>query len=1661
MAGEDSLRRLQILQRDLAAFTENRLPNVERLAVQLDASADDLKRLLARNKKNEQSRAVLAPNTNPQPTTIKIDNVEYRIQEQFRQDALLVADELDLDEMEAAKLCIEAPPVDLSIADTTQALRALLRFHDRRQTLLDCLRMILHLSLELDHNDEMLHDTAGIDLNDIIDERSAAFKVVAREIIQGGDSGGQAECSAFWRKCIDGLTDIESYIKKVVEHKQKVIMTGQSLEGDIGDALQAQRLSLTYQHECLSTILAHLVEGSYVQAEDYRVFLNKAAATETDIDIAFHYIPIIVCGAKTFATNPSMTIENGRDLHALFATGPAQLQWKLPNFKSAATVLWLAEYNARFSTTSIDQSQSEADRKKGEEARAALFFDALKERAFHFLLSAASFFRPIVWYEPSRAGITDFLVDLAPAIPAVAIPPDVPRASEAFATTALREIQAFTGAFVENMPDTLRRLRTEEDEKRRNHLSQPLNGPVQFDMDLERFIVIMACAFHDDVDATQEFWADKESSLYGFLRWVSQRLPTPRVAAFCQLLRSIACDDASANNAHRFLLDDIGMASAKLGKAYAVSWKQIFNELELYASTLRNQPALPHLPGGQNGGSTDNDLTEPETGIMLDAYLGLAAHICRTSPEARNWLLKDQPFHLGKTMIELIKTDVNARIKACCLDMLSALLTDKVLEVRNGVWVLIDSWVSGAEVDASVTRPKGRPKFSAKQYLEIFAENAEAGAAFVGLLNALVAPVGSTEITLDMLPFPEHLGAPNRHPGIDTYVDFVMHSVFAQKVMRLYAAGEEVMIDLLRFACLEFAHTCLASFNENLVLLANFSDVGIETAMETKSLVTYARLHPFARVMEWLFDKAVLQSLFLTIQRSNDRLDDAHPGSPLVQSTIRAIQLLNIAWDLQPTYFNVVRRTIATQASRRQPASISTLSSVDEIFLSQLSAVADVAKYTTSQHTGLSLESISLMHKIGSSRKLSQTVDAGVERMHRGNRIIGALTHLSTALTLELRPVFAVEQWDLESDRIPSKLVKAKALLDLLNSSIDSAGGRPSLAHSLLGFNCYERFLDILPNGAFASGASLFHAIAICAANDPIAINNSNTSWLLGIKRGCLSIVLKLLLSTLTTHIVQPELRAMEFQAALSRNQCPASEIPLWDQKQLHDPNVLLDSSATAIVDFMHIRELYFELCASDLRNASDQGSFSVQERVMGSLLGTIKLPTGEQVATVSVFDLVDFFELETTTASDVNCTLLADVDMSVCTKEISETISAYDVRMAEELLLFRKRELLDKGAIADMQQIDDEIRAILASLTSQNNWSAIQTARLDALEAWTDLMSLVVSKGGLKPSDIVAFSLQGLLIVLPKLEKSLTENLDAAALMAKVTLTLTQVIGPASLSSSQQTANVTAERLLATYRVALKALTDSSTDLTLRDCCYRICCAVLAAQSAESASAKASPALGSRQLLKLTQNCGERLMTVITEDAFSGRGITRVSALLFLDSLVSLFQVGKASASMLRGLSKLNFVPVLLDSSIGAIVSAFRGEAETQTSLAYFHTAFAFLLKICHGVEGIQLVIHSGFFETIDESRLFASDVDDETVPALYTIMAAVLRVVTAIVVGKGAQPALTFLNTYRRAAISIFKSASKGEQSVVEVSEEYSKLFLFAGFLVRIASVLLMRMN
>jgi nuclear pore complex protein Nup205 len=813
--------------------------------------------------------------------------------------------------------------------------------------------------------------------------------------------------------------------------------------------------------------------------------------------------------------------------------------------------------------------------------------------------------------------------------------------------------------------------------------------------------------------------------------------------------------------------------------------------------------------------------------------------------------------------------------------------------------------------------------------------------------------------------------------------------------------------------------------------------------------------------MEWIFDKGVIDSLFAALQQNMDSLDSAEPDSPVVCATLKSIQVFNLAWKLQPTYFDIVRPIVMSSSSKAQPVGSSNLTSLDDVFLTHLDAIVDLAQFTASKHVAISLEAIALLRRVSASRKLSEGTDNGLAQSRNGNRLISLLSPISTVLTLELRPDFELDDWDLETPDVPPKLLKAKAILDLLQAGLDASGGKPNIAHCLLGFSCYGRVVDVAPQSAFAASQALFHAIVSCAADLPIAVGDGGyRSWLLDVKRGCLEVILKLAVSPLTGRIIKPQLRAMDFLPALAKSQVPVTPSLFWDGKATLDPSVLLESSALAISHFMHVRQAFFQFAAADLKGASEQNAFSVQEKIVGALLGTINLPTGEQIATPSIFELFDFFELETAPALEPNysqCTYFTDVDLSSCTRGDVDTVIAFDVGLAYELLTLRKKELRDTGIIkepADSDKARDEMQAILASLTSQNNWRLIQSVRTTALEAWADLLSLVVTKGGLAPGAVVTLSLQGLVLILPKLEKSLTENMEAAGIMAKLTLTFTHAISAASSHTSQQTANVAIERLLTIFRVSLKALADSSTDLALRDVSYRTSCAVLASFRASATNENPLSTANSKQLLQLVQNAGDRLLTVVTEDAFSGRGITRVSALLFLDGLVSLFQDLKMMTPLLRALMKLNFIPVLVDMSVGSVAAAFRSEDEMASTLAYYHTALALLLRLCQTPDGTQVVLNAGFLSAIEDSKLFSTDpdigldVDNPTaLKEFYSILSDLIRVITAAVISKGAQPGRTFLHQHRHTVQAIFKQSARGH--AIEVADELSRLILATDFL------------
>lgn len=1654
MEMDEPLQRLKGLQRDLISLADKQVANVDRLSAELEASIGDLRRLFDKRKKSEESRRKLAPVNGPGADTITIDEVEYKVNEDFRQAALRVADELDVNELDAAKLCVDAGPTDLSLTDTSLPFRAVLRFQETRQTLLNCLRLLLQQSDDLDEEDEEGTSTV----------RSAVEQVVSRN-----QDGQPQSSSTYWRRCIEGLGEIESSLKKIGDHKQTMLMTGQGLGGEIAEALEAQRLLLLQQHETLAAAMSYLVRASRVKPEDFRAFLSKAAALEATSDVSMHYLPIIMTGSTYFGSGDATMPEAAHDLHRLFAAGPGQLQWKQRELKAAATVCWLAEYSARFADTHADPALRVADRQKAEEDRSKLFFDSVRDRALHTLLAACIYLRPEVWHDPAKVGLVRFLLADSPSVSI-----DAPPASDDFAALTMRELQLFTDAFVSNMPDVLRRLKLDEDGRRREWLARSDSVQPHYEPDLERFIVIMSYAYHDDAEGAHDFWHDKESNLYGFLRWVSQRLPTPRVAAFCELLRSIAAAPKNADHAHRFLLEDTAVVSGKLRKTYNVSWAQIFAELETYAMSLKERVASAQ-PSSQEGGATSFEIMEPETPIMLEAYLRLAAHICRVSPAARQWLLREQTFHMGEVMIQLASSATLERIQASCFDMLSAMLTDKVQEINDGMWAMLDNWLTGGASPSSgvaKSQPAGRSLMSKKHYLARFMSNPETATALVNLLTSLMTPSASqAEATLDALPFPENLGSPHRNAGIENYVDFAMQ---AFRTWSSPSSGiDGAQVDVLRCACLEFVCTCLSIFNEDLVLLANATNLAVDSAIRTSSLAAYARLHPFARVMEWLFNNGVIIELMSTAHREVDELNVMHPHSPAVSATLASVRAMNLAMKLQATYFDIVRPIVKTQASQRSPpVANAALASFDDVLLSHLPIVADIASFAASRHLDLSLEAINLLRKLASSRKLSESNGAVPRQTPVGNRLIGAIADSSDAIAIELIPDFQIFEWDIEAVQPSGKLIKAKAILDMLLSSLSASMYRPSLAHVLLGFACHERTVGVAADSSFGRGTSLYHAILACAADAPIAVRPTNLSWLLNVKRGCLEVLLKLALSPLTSAIVRPDLRYMEFLAASSKNQILATEMPMWDMKTIVDSDILLDDSALAVRDFLRVRELFFHYAALELRSAADAHMYSVQEKAVSALLGVIRFPNGEQEPTLSVFDLFDFFDLETVPASEVANRYLTDLDLSVCIKDDPQTVTAYDLGTAEQLLILRKRELVLAGRLRDAaedQQVEDEIGATLASLRSWNSWRAIQVARIEALEAWTDLLALMVLCGGLEAKGLSMLALQGLQIALPKFERALNDNLDSAALLAKLTVTLI----PAAIVAEQtpQNASAAIERLISAFRICLKAITDGGADLALRDVCYRICCSVVSAVPLTAINGRQTPSPQAKQLLQLIQAAGERLMTVATEDSFSGRGVTRVSALLFLSDLLSLFKAANSTVLMLRALAKLNFMPVLIDTGIASVASSFSAanQDELSTTLAYFHTSLALILRLCDSAEGSQLVLSSGFFDSVNDSRLFSTDPDigldiDNPVALreFYRLLAAVLRVITSIVVTRGPtneatkQRGKAFLQENRFSMQAVFKrtsavqkTAGPPETEAMEVADEFARLIYVTGFL------------
>ncbi|KAF2031203.1 hypothetical protein EK21DRAFT_111239 [Setomelanomma holmii] len=1658
MAEEDSLAALQGLHRDLCAHIDLQLPVLERLIQNLEAHLEDFKALLDKKPKSDASRQTLSAGK------IKIGEDEYEVNDDFKQQTFELSEALNLDELDAAALFLGAES-EAQELDRSQLQTAVIRFHRRREYILLCLRILMRTALDGGEDQEAM--------------RVDALQLAVQYIVGVNETSNLSNAYGFWMKCLTTMDSIERWLQMIAERVQSTQVVGQVPLPGFVEIMTFQRQSLTRQHENLAAICTHMIKAGYVNLDNYHALLARGKTLDKHDLITIHYVPMLLRLTSWAAAESNIVLRDARKLHDTLMAGRESDNWALRNLHAAVLTWWLAEYSGRYvDPNTQDPAMQNINFEAEATARSDAFLRALNDGAFHFMLSFSQDVRPTRWYDAQKTSMLSTLLQDTAVLSA-----ESPQPEDFFKVLIMEQLQTFVDSFITNMPDTLRRLKVEEDDQRRRLQLHFQRSTGEYPMHLERFMVIVAYAFDGSPDAAGDFWSDKESNLYGFLQWAAKRQPTPRIAMFCEMLRAISTGEANADSAHRFLMEEGSSASGKIRRTSSLSYTHILNELVEFVTDIHEPKKT--IQGGAYAPSQNpvDQIVEPESATMLESYLRLLAHVCRQSATARNWVLDAKEYDLAHICFGLCTDKVESGLRAAAYDALSALLVGKDVMRASAMWNMLDHWtVTGFYASSKPsTAMAAMPR---DEFWSTLAHGYDESVAFVRYLHALVEPYPENEGLNDNLPFPEGLGSSRRMPGIEGYVDFVMQQVFAERSQDVL---DPLQCNVMRWTCLSFMVTCLSTFNENLVVFANKSSIPVDSVMDTSSLATYVALHPFTRVMEWLFNDKVLKALFAAAHHDVSEVDSAPSDSPLVQSLMLSIEVMDMVMKLQATYLDIVRPVLKEHpSSQHSPVSNLSLASFEDAVLNNLQVIVDLGLYCGTGHEALTIASLQLLEKMASSRKLAIS-PAGFGQRSGRSKIVGILEKDNEAERIgrSLSGLMRFTPEELEAGPVATGYVVKVRVLDFLNSCLAAVSSRPTIAHILLGFSCGSNTVHIAEDSLWSNGQSLFHAILLLGVEYPDNDGEQFLAWRSTLKTRCWDVLQKLWRSPLTSAVVMSELRENELLFIEAPQLVPINLDVPWDGLSLAQGMDITTGDysaffagdpALALQNFLQRRAAFLDYESRELRLAVKENMPTMRSRIQSLLLGTTIRPGEDPTPNPNIFDLFDFIEFvypERFVPDQHH--FFEGVNLSSCQEE-KDGVLLYSLPLIEQVIRLKLKFMQKQGTMApptapaDQRalaeaQLVSEAELLLAVFADWNRRTLLLRYHRDILHSWVQLLMVAVHSCDFDEAARSSFILQTIQAILPKLEQSYNADIFTALQLGGLAESLVQKVDLES-TSFDKTGDFANDRLSQLFRAALAGIYCPVSTPELREYCYQICFRYIYGTFNKTSTGT----LLGRHTLDAIKNCGTHLVETVCDDAYSGQGTCKVSALLLLNAMVAV-ATRQQSKYVLETFVALNFIGVLVD-SLKHIPEELRAASAPQVPalLSYYDAVLALLLRISQSRLGAAYVLNVGLFLSIRDSQIFSVDPDiglefddPKALKKYYELMLSVLRVINAAVIARGRQndqtvfQAREFVKENRHSMVSIFKrSVNVGagqhvdaQQDLVDLVDCWTVLVDVTGFL------------
>ncbi|KAJ0425429.1 hypothetical protein BJY00DRAFT_298514 [Aspergillus carlsbadensis] len=1656
MESAENLVGLRGLFQDLSALPDPSFGNIDRLRVELEAHIHDFRDLLDKPTKNNASRQTVLSGK------ITIDDVEYSVNEEFRQGALQLADALDLDELLAALLFFKAQE-DAQMLDRPPIITAIIQFHQRRLFLLESLRLILQESFEI--------------------EREATQELAqnALALILETNNGQLRNAGLFTRKCLKSMESIEKWLVLLGEQIQKASLVGEIEDRDVMEAIEHQRHSLLQQHESLGATVYYLFKGPYTNSEDLRILVAHLRRLDRFDGVLVHYIPSIISSfVQHGSPERADSYNDARSLNTAIVSTKDGQTWAHQPFHAAVIALWLAVYSG-WDFDAPPALPPGTDLEKEAEERTKTFMTALDDGGLDLLLSICSAISSEDWSDPARSELVTLLLrESASTIKessSAALEAD--SCSDYLKELLMENFEVFTESCVANMPDAVRRLKADEDLQRLDQITALRDGltsnlhrsVVEARTHLESFLVIMSFAFEGRPDAAQEIWADPDGNIYGFLQWSSKRQTVPRVSAFCELLCSISSGEENAASAHRFLLEEDKFMTSKFKRSTSMNWAQMFAELQIYATRVTEKPSPQTLHRARK--FEPADISEPESPVMLSCYLRLVGHLSRQSATVREWMLHHPSFNIVSTLLTLCSGPLPTHLRATVFQALGGLMTDRSAINGNEMWLSLDQWISSGSMGASgankVPLVSNPLILHEQQAFQKIGESFDQTNAFVAFLHNLVSPATDSAEYHLWLPFPESLGSTYRMPGIEPYIDFVLGHALSKKVPEL----NERQARLLTFNCLDFVQTSLKSFNEALVTVLSAPSALADSPVKTSTLHTYVRLHPFARVAEWLYNEEVVKVIFANAHRDVNEVTKAPHDSIMVMSLIRSLQVMDTILDLQSTYLNIVRPFIRSQAGSRVNVANSSLAAFEDCVLNNLKIIPLLCLYCSSGHELLTITSLGLLEKLSSSQRLNKLSTPELSRWRSANKIVEVLTtevdvdNVARPFVSQMQP----EARELDFGPKCSGYVIRENILGLLNSCLGMISDRPTLAHILLGFSSVGNFLDVRSEGLFTDKMSLLHAIIEFLETYPDQLNESILPWLVHMKRLALEVLRHLWSSKISSYFTLAEMRGSGFLHNLIASQPIVGPTTLWDGLPVAAERFWVCESTSALAEFLMLRSYLFDYAATEIRSAAKSGSPTLQAAILSTLFGSSPSATGVTVPIPTVFDLFDFADLDITFhAQPPEVDFLGGLKIELCAKpQAAASLVLYEIGEVEELIRARREQLVLDGELRpqDEEIFATEANSLILFLQATNKSRQITCNRHIALRSWAELLTTILTCSELDGGRKLTFILHSTQLILPKLETAIEGNLAEGLELARLAETLVgKLESPATKSThSRRNSDVVDEKLHQLFQVCIRGIILDTENVDLKESFYNICSLYI--------SRIISPGIEHQSMRNHSQqvvkSAGRALIEAICDDAYSGQETCRVSALLLLDFLAILDR--HADSVLAESISESNYLALFLD-SVRVMPLELRNAQATDTPLllSYYESLLSLLQQLCQTKSGATHVIKAGLFQAVRDSQLISADpdlgIDIDNPDALrkyYGLLDSVLRVIVTAVFSRGLHneqmidQTRSFLTENRQSMVGIFKrfakiggaAAPEHHEALTNIAKSYTALVAATDFL------------